>query len=292
MQQPKQRRFSAPPMIVRIVVDGSPSDGESKNNFADARQMLREAFSSEDWPNDKAKFVLTPGGFIHAPFPADYRGKVSWDSRPRDFRKLTEAAECAVRKTLTKSIIRSAAKKAEFLTLGVDLLHDKYGRHAELVVVVKTASGKLICRTGKSYPTTSQEHKLVQEPNLKSHLLCVAGERIWVLGCHDLKIFSARGYAAQNPEGPRSRRRSQMRELAKKFKPTIILQHPHSTDTPQIWSQEWDCARNFLPTARLCASGIAYYNDNEDCRKDIKTVRAQTKFGDGIIDVEVEGYSW
>lgn len=285
-----QNRFSASPTIVRIVVDGSPNNDESKNNIVGARKMLRDAFA--DWPNGKAKFALTPGGFICAPFPNDYDGRIGWDSRPQDFASLIPTAQKAIDKVLIDKIKHIAVKKAMFLTLGVDLCDDDEGAHAELVAMIKTDSGKTIRWTGKSYPTLDQQNDLVNESNLDSHFLRVAGERVLILGCHDLNMFNPRGYANQKPGGLRRRRCDEMRKLAKKFDPTTILQHPHSTDTPNIWKTAWHGVHRLLPTARICASGIAYYNHDEKCRGELKTVRAKTQFGNDIIDVVVDGYPW
>ena len=200
--------------------------------------------------------------------------------------------------------------RADYLTLGVDLNDDgrklktagrSFRTHAELVAVVHTASGKIVRWTGKSYPLVSQEKTLVHETDLKSHLFCCGDERVLVLGCHDLNMFGNRGYVNQNTESQRRTRCDRMRKLAKKFKPTIILQHPHSTDSPRIWSTGWSRksgACQFLSSGEdglkhIYASGIAYYNDSQpkEPRGALCDVLARTRCCDEHVqDVVVTGF--
>ena len=103
---------------------------------------------------------------------------------------------------------------------------------------------------------------MLQEADLESHLFKCGTERVLVLGCHDLNMFSSRAQANMKTGSQRYRRSQQMRELTRKFRPTMILHHPHSTDSPRIWSTAWSGAREFLPCNRgarhVWASGIAY----------------------------------
>ena len=153
----------------------------------------------------------------------------------------------------------------------------------ELVAVVDVVAGKVIRWTGKSYPTSSQEQDLVQVTDLRSHLLELAGERVLVLGCHDLNMWSPRSRANQAQGSRRNIRCTSMIELAAKFKPTIVLQHPHTTDTVRIWSVAWSGIRQSLPSVAHYASGIAYYNRDGACRGRIEAVQSGTKFGN-VID--------
>jgi len=87
----------------------------------------------------------------------------------------------------------------------------------------------------------------------------LAGERVLILGCHDLNMFSARAIANQRPDGARRQRCDLMAGLVRHFKPTVVLQHPHSTDTPNIWRMPWACLARDYPSVRCYASGIGYY---------------------------------
>ena len=60
------------------------------------------------------------------------------------------------------------------------------------MAVLDTATGKVVRWTGKSYPVDSQQHTLVHVKDLCSHFLEIGSERLLVLGCHDLHLFSGR----------------------------------------------------------------------------------------------------
>ena len=275
--------------VVRIVVDGSPSLKSEPTNFERARRMLLRAFTDNQWPSSAA-FALTPGGFVKAPFPDDWDGRRGWCSRPEDFRALLPYAGNAVGNVLTPSVMDAARGRTDYLTLGVDL-NDRSskrkmdrkarGTHAELVAIVDIARGEPVQWTGKSYPVSWQERTLVQEAGLDSHLFCCETERVLILGCHDLNMFSPRAKANMKDGGNRQRRSKYMWTLARKFDPTMILHHPHTTDSPNIWRIAWRGAREML--LRKCgerhvwASGIAYYNGGEKRRGTVRGVLEGTR---------------
>ena len=298
---------SRKPLIVRIVVKGSPSK-PGVGNSSKARAMLMQAFKPKNWPALAAPipFAVTPGGFVKASFPQSDNRKRGWNSEPEDFQQLVPCMEKALWRVVTEEVLIAARPRARFLTVGVDLnnlgvkartgeyAHDT---HVEMVAVVDTDSGKIVCCTGKSYPVNWQEKTLVQETNLESHLFRWGKKYVLVLGCHDLNMFSNRAYNNQNQKGLRRKRCDKMRKLVKKFKPAIILQHPHSTDSPRIWSTAWSGASQWLPSGHTYASGIAYYreeNENEEeneprvCLNDVLT---GTRCCDShVLDVIVNGY--
>lgn len=285
----------SPAVVVRIVVNGSPFGNDWTDNSQKAREILFQAFKAASWPPGTAKFALTPGGLIQAPLPEDYDGARGWGSRPRDFKKLLPTAQAAVDRVVSKKILRTARGHAEFLTLGVDLKQYQLNRykkdvvatHAELVAVVEIASGKVVHWTGKSYPVAWQENKLIQAP-LESHLFRCGRDRVLVLGCHDLNMFSNRSHATA--KGMKRRRCDEMPCLAEEFKPTIVLHHPHATDSPRIWRTAWSGTRKKLSTGSTFASGIAYCNRKGPPRAGLNDVRAETCFGHGVSDVIVDGY--
>ena len=261
--------------VVRIVVKGCPSSGSAENNVSNARYMLLEAFSNERWPG-RAMFAITPGGFIEGRLPKHWKGKRGWSSRPKDFKCLIRHAEALVRAVLTRKVLHAAGEQTAYLTLGVDL-NDWSGRrkmdrqargiHAELVAIVDVKKGKPVQWTGKSYPVTWQERTLVQETNLNSHLFETGDESVLVLGCHDLNMFSPRSIANLRPGSFKHERSKRMRKLAMRFRPTMILHHPHSTDMPEIWRVAWTGARQLLPGkahgSHVWASAIAFHNGRE-----------------------------
>jgi len=287
--------------IARVVVEGCPFAKPGGENFRRARRMLLRAFADNRWPGN-ALFAVTPGGFVQAPFPDDWEGKRGWSSRPKDFRSLLGHARDAVGEVLTPEVLDAARGRAKFLTLGVDL-NDRSGKrkmdrqargtHAELVAIVDVARGEPARWTGKSYPVSWQERTLVQEADLESHLFRCGDERVLVLGCHDLNMFSARSKANLKVGSERYRRSKRMRRLAKSFKPTIVLHHAHSTDSPRIWSTPWSGARELLPRNRgvrhVWASGIGYYYGNDTPRGELCDVRRSTRCcEEHVIDVCVK----
>jgi hypothetical protein len=139
--------------------------------------------------------------------------------------------------------------------------------------------------TGKSYPTGEQANALVHITDLGTHFHEIAGERVAVLGCHDLNMFNPRGWANQDPAGTRHARCSEMRKRMKAFRPTVVLQHPHSTDTPNIWRNAWGELVSEVASVKAWASGIAYHNWEQAPRSTLEAVLSNTKGGTECIDL-------
>ena len=287
--------------VVRIVVDGCPAPRSSGTNVPQARGMLLRAFENDRWPG-KAMFAVTPGGFIVAPFPCPWKGESGWESGTDDFEALVEHAEEVVGEVLTPKVLGAATGRTKFLTLGLDL-NDRSGKrkmdrksretHAELVAIVDVEKGAAVQWTGKSYPTSWQEGTLVQETNLTSHRFECGEQRVLVLGCHDLNMFSGRAWANMTTRNRRHTRSKEMRDLTGDFEPTMILHHPHSTDSPRIWATAWGGARAFLPEIddqrHVWASGIGYYNDEEEPRGTLHDVQRLTRCcEEHVKDIVVE----
>ena len=75
------------------------------------------------------------------------------------------------------------------------------------------------------------------------------------------------------------------------FEPTVILHHPHSTDSPRIWRTAWSGARDFLPESdpprHVWASGIGYYyKDDEGRRETLPSVQRLTRCCEEHVIVE------
>lgn len=235
--------------IVRIIVVGSPQKWSVgwpiSPNFDLAGKMLRQAVDDRGWPSSRVLFTVTPGGFIQGRMPEDYDGRRSWDSRPGDFQSLTPIAEEAIWEVIDEDIRAKLATRSRFLTVGVDLVPEGQskigggpGTRAELVGVVDLDEGCVVRWTGKPYPLSGQEERvLVQEPRLESHLFRVAGQHILLLGCHDLNMFSGR--ARGNAKNAKRQRWQKMDDLARRFNPTMVLHHPHQTDAPTTWRLGW-----------------------------------------------------
>jgi len=146
--------------------------------------------------------------------------------------------------------------------------------HAELVAFVRCSDGRVLRWTGKSYPTTRQEARLIQVTDLDSHCVRFDGDRVLILGCHDLNMFSPRAWANQNSQGERRKRCRQMRGVVSRFEPTVILQHPHGTDSALTWQLPWAALRERCKeTLKAWASGICFQSSGEDENGNLKRER-------------------
>ena len=297
---------------VRIVIQGWTYWENQLDNRDDARAMLLDAFASEQWPAQHAAITVTPGGFMRTRLPRDYDGSRGWDSRKRDLSKLIPYAQAAIQNVVRGKVLKRARARTRLLTLGIDLNMQRHKEdrirqnhycrpscppsctHAELVAVLDTASAKVVRWTGKSYPVDNQQHTLIHVKDLRSHLLKINKERLLVLGCHDLNLLIDRGRKPKHQISPKQVRRERMQRLAREFKPTMILHHPHSTYSPNIWRAAWGAARAALPTARIALSGIAFCGNPkpEPQRRPWQTLdatRRATSWGDPVIDVVIGG---
>jgi hypothetical protein len=183
-------------------------------------------------------------------------------------------------------VLAAARPLTQVLTIGIDLMSDV--EHAELVAVIDCDSGDIVRWTGKFYPTGRQEATLVQVADIGSHLLEIAGEKVLVLGCHDLNMFSERARANQNPHGIRRQRCDEMRRAIVRFEPTVVLQHPHSTDSANIWRVPWAGLTRDHPSIRTYASGIGYFNCYGPPRRPLRDVLVGTRSESDVADVVVK----
>ncbi len=222
-------------------------------------------------------------GFVRGRFPSRWQGGV--DSRPDDLEALLKDAEKVLRRTLTRRVRKAANGKVDVLTVGIDLLNGGGGEQAQLVAACELATGQVFW-TGK-YPTSDEERDLVQVVDLETPPVKVAGEGILVLGCHDLKMFSPRSRASQVRGSARWRRCGAMRRPAREFRPTVVLQHPHSADSPAIWRTAWAGVARKLPGVKAWASGIAYFGWGGSPRGRLHKVLAATWGGAPTVDFVV-----
>lgn len=270
--------------IARIVCDGDAPATPSS-----CTRALLEAFTKR-WPRGvHAQFATTGGGFVELGLEGEWKARRGWSSRACDLRELVELASAGLSRVMSKRVRTAAMGKADILTIGVDLRFpwdDEDPSHAELVAVYDIQAGRPIAWTGKSYPTPRQQANLVQVTDLRTHFVKAGGERVMVLGCHDLNMFSPRAHANQSAEGPRRARCDEMRALAKKFRPTVVLQHPHSTDTPNIWRMPWMSLLRELPSVGAWASGLVYPSGRR--RASLERVLDLTRSESGVVDVVVD----
>jgi len=271
--------------IARVVVDGPPP-----RDALLAEELLLAALD-RGWPEGtRSKFLITPGGFMLAPWPDSWRGQTGWGSQPQDLAPLKDAAEKELWRALTPRVLELAARRTQVLSVSVDLFGGTTFAepHAELVALIDVVRRRVVGWTGKSYPVAGQARGLVQESNLGSHLIEVADEKVLVLGCHDLNMFSARAYANQASGSPRRMRTMDMLERTRKFRPTLVIQHPHLTDSPRIWSTAWGSLKRSLPSVKAWASGICFYRGGRKERAKLDAVLAGTRSTqEDVLDILV-----
>jgi hypothetical protein len=243
-----------------------------------AERMLLDVFRA--WPSGRsAKFLITPGGYLSSKLPENLSGRAGWNSCGGDFSSICQAAEKSIAEVVTDRVCKAADGKAESLTIGIDLSGNSL--RAELVAVIDLADGRILSWTGKSYPTSAEEKELIQVVDLNSHCLEFSNERVLVLGCHDLNMFSPRAWNNQSESGVRRSRCASMRKIARNFKPTVILQHPHRTDSENIWRTAWSGVKTmFGAHLHDWASGICYDCLEGPRRRPLENVLDGTRYQD------------
>lgn len=151
---------------------------------------------------------------------------------------------------------------ADYFTIGIDGFNPINNQLIELVAVYELKKEKVITWTGKFYPAAGQKRNLIKINDLNTHFVELNNQRVVVLGCHDLNVFNPRGQANADPNGWKKQVADRFKTKCKEFKPEIILQHPHTTDTPKTWNSSWRKVERELPSVKHFASGIKYYNED------------------------------
>lgn len=265
--------------IARLVVEKNPSERKLKR--------LLNKFISKNI-DKHFEFVITPGGFLSFWFPEaldDIKIDVD-DINEKELKLLEDEAEQVIEKffeELKNSNFQKLKKIADYITIGIDGINSTESRHIELIGIYSLKKAKVIRWTGKFYPTERQKRRLIKFNNLDSHFIELNNQKVVVLGCHDLHVYSSRGQSIANVEGYKKKIANRFRSKNKKFKPDIILQHPHTTDTPNSWRNSWNVIEKELPSVKHFASAIKYYNWGEECRRELDYVLERTKKGD-VID--------
>lgn len=253
---------------------------KNKLSYDKAKKLIYK-FSKKIKEKDNDLLIVTPGGFIQDTLPAELIKSIGWDSQKGEFKKLIKFAEKKIfQKFLTKEIRKTLKEHSRMITIGYDLDGQT---NAELVAIYDTQKEKIIKWTGKSYPTSLQENILYQVKDIETHFLKYDNERFLILGCHDLNIFSPRSKANRKSTSLRGKLCSDFISRTKKFNPTIVIQHPHTTHSARIWGQGWSGINQLFPKIKSYCSGICYYNHGEE-RRSRDSVLKHTKT-DNIADI-------
>ena len=97
-------------------------------------------------------------------------------------------------------------------------------------------------------------------PDLESHFVTLGGAPTMILGCHDLRVYSARSQATA--QGWRQKLNFDFRALAAKHRPVAVLHHPHTTTISGTWGWKWQQLQAELPSvAEYVGTGAYSFKD-------------------------------
>lgn len=224
--------------------------------------------------------IVTPGGFLCFDFPdqlCDLHVDIKRPTR-KQIQLLQEKAQKTIEdflyNKLTNDVFEGLKNIADYITIGIDGRISK--QSIELVAVYDLKSEEIIHWTGKFYPVKGQERCLIRYPYLDSHFVKLNGAKVLILGCHDLNVFSNRGQS--KAIGWRKEIAEIFKSKCQKHKPSIVIQHPHNTDSSKIWRSSWLELERVLPSVTDYVSGI--YFDEEKHRSCLEDVLEKTQRGD------------
>lgn len=274
--------------IARLVVTGKQYDKYGNPNFSKLEKLI-EQFLTKEFGKSHFEFLLTAGGFLTFSFPKELQHDLDIETaEKKDVNTLQKQAEKTIDEffhSLKKPTFNKLVETVDYFTIGIDGFNPANYQMVELVAIYDLKNGKVINWTGKFYPTDSQKRDLIKIKDLDTHFIELKKQKIAILGCHDLNVYSPRGQANANPNGWKRKLADKFKKQCKEFNPEIILQHPHTTDTPNIWNLAWRTIEKELPNVKHFASGIKYFNWNGEPRDSLTKVLEKTKKGD-VIDFE------
>ena len=272
--------------IARLIVTGKDYD-EHGNPYISRLNTLIEEFVFKYHGSQKFEFLITPGGFLTFIFPPNIRHGISIPYAEKHLiTSLQQEADKTINnflKGLSTDIYIKLQEVADYFTIGIDGRNPTNKQHIEFVTVFDLKQDKVIQWTGKFYPTEQQKKDLIKINDLSTHFIKLNNQNVLILGCHDLNVYSPRGQATASPDGWKKQVADRFKRKCKEFVPDIVLHHPHSTDTPNIWNAAWRELERELPKVKHFASGINYSNKT-GVRASLDSVLQKTQKGD-VVDV-------
>jgi len=271
--------------IARLVLtkglygkDGNFNRKEIEKGF---NNFLNKTFDKQHF-----EFLVMAGGVINSNFPDELEDKYSIDEL--EIKHIDEFVDWGeeVLAYFFNSVLEASFDKlketVDYFTIGFDCFSQKNKQHIELVAIADVKNEGKIHWTGKFYPIEAQKRSLVKVNDLSSHFVRLNNQNVLVLGCHDLDVFHPRGQANVVPDSYKGKISAKFKRECKKFKPDIVLQHPHSTYFARTWSPAWDVLEKELPSVQHYASGI-FYPTLKEKKDTLEKVLEKTKKGD-VID--------
>lgn len=270
--------------IARLIVTGKDYD-EHGNPYISRLIVLIEQFVSKYHGKQQFEYLITPGGFLTFKFPPNYPANIGIANAEKNliyFLQQEAALEInRFLKSLPNDVYANLKEIADYFTIGIDGKSSVNKQHIEFVAVFDLKQDKVIQWTGKFYPTEQQKKDLIKINDLSTHFIKLNNQNILILGCHDLNAYNPRGQATASPDGWKKQVAERFKRKCKEFDPDIVLQHPHSTDTPNIWNAAWRELERELPKVKHFASGINYSNKT-GVRASLDSVLQKTQKGDVI----------
>lgn len=241
------------------------------------------------WPSGyKVKYLVTCGGFMRFSWPPVPAMKRRHYFEPDYVNILVTTAQRCCDSLLDDGLLAKLGNCTRYLTIGIDSEEapgNQRRPHIELVTLLDLQRHQWYW-TGKSYPTVSQEAGLIRITDLQTHFLDLEGERVMILGCHDLNIFSPRAQATTKNEW-RKEIRERMLSLTKKYEPIRVLHHPHKTDSVKTWKIAISGLLKSVPSVKEFVSAGIWYRENklgsqEEPRSPLQKVLENTRVGKAV----------
>ncbi|MFQ5871020.1 MAG: hypothetical protein ACE5IJ_05410 [Thermoplasmata archaeon] len=274
-------RMDPDPSLARLVLAG-PWTGEVEI----ARRILLEV--CDQWPEGiRVDCLVTCGAFLTFDWPQK-PGRIPDNLFPSQeyLEALIEAGQRQCDTLLRGGLWEELARRAEYLTLGVDSYKARVSLsnvsirrpHVEMVTVVDLSERRYHW-TGKTYPTSGQEAGLVRFPDVRTHFQRLRIGDALILGCHDLTAFHPRGRAVTK-EAWRREAREAFYRLLEREAPTLVLHHPHTTDSVMTWTAAWNELIRVGPSVERYVGAGRYHNEERTApRSDLVDVLKRTKLG-------------
>lgn len=270
--------------IARLIVTEKDYDN-GRDNYLKLEKVIHK-FIRKVENKKRFEFIVTPGGFLNFKFSVNAKHSLEKLEKTNISTLQKEANKIIVDffQSLEHDTFQKLKMIADYFTIGIDGWDTNIGStlHIELVAIYDLRKEKVIKWTGKFYPNDYQKKDLIKINDLNTHFIQLNNQNILILGCHDLSVYNPRGQANANPNGWKKKLANKFKKLSREFKPDIIIQHPHTTDTPNIWNISWRALERDLPTVKHFASGINYSNP-DGVRGTLEKVLEKTKKGD-VID--------
>lgn len=263
-------------IIGRIILDRKDS-----LDYKSAVAILTNVISSSIKRGISYEFLITRGGFVRFDWPSSVSlNDDTWFPQTPTIKKLQNESTNTCKKITQKLRNKFTNIPVKYLTIGIDSYSDKQERSIELVHLIDLTKKRFTSHvTGKSYPLSNQQRNLYRISDLSTHLVKVGKRKVLVLGCHDLNMFTPR--RSKTCSKVRKKIRKEMESLTRKFEPTIVLQHPHTSDSVRTWCMAKHALLKKFPSIEHFASAGSIVNKEES-----KKIRKYTVKGD-VFDILV-----